>query len=247
MIQSMRKCCFQILLLPAFAFAQRPLQVTLDSITSSDSNSLHRKFTITYHVKNNTDEPLSFFLHPNTLIANAASSMTLYAVYKIYQNDAFQDMDGPFFPNIPEAIQFEDFPNHNSPEARDFIKKVTENHKAEYAALLENYRKKGGKSTDEKWIVRNQKLLLSKLTLQPAETKTFAIQTTWNRIRIVNNGDLEYYLNENDRFDFELVLDLKKALFKSDLSEPEFNQIKDDKHFIEGVFTSNKMPVNFGE
>lgn len=242
-----RKFYVFILVFPVFALAQKPLQVTLDSITASDSNSLRRKFTISYHIKNNTDKPLSFFLHPNALIANAASSMTLYAVYKIYQNGIFQDMDGPFFPNIPEAIEFEDFPNHNSPEAKDFIKKVTENHKAEYAALLENYRKNGGKSTDEKWIVRNQKLLRSKLTLQPGETKNFIIQTSWDRIRVVNNGDLEYYLNENDRFDFELVLDLKKTLFKSELSEGEFNQIKDDKHFIEGIFTSNKMQIHFGE
>lgn len=229
------------------ASAQAPLKVTIDSITNDDSNSLRRRFTINYTIQNNTGKPLSFFLHPQTLIANAASSMTLFAVYKIYQNGEFQDMDGPFFPNVPEMAQLDDFPNHNAPEAREFIRKTNEKYKAEHAAMIADYYKNGGKSTDEKWIIRNQKLLRSKMTIQPGEKQSFVIHTSWDRIRIVTNGDLEYYLNEKDTFEIELVIDLKKTLFKSELSEAEFAQIKNDGDFIEGIFTSNKMRIHFGE
>lgn len=238
---------FCLLLIAFSTWAQTPLKVTIDSIATDDSNSLRRKFTISYSIQNNTSRPLSFFLHPHTLIANAASSMTLFAVYKIYQNGEFQDMDGPFFPNVPEAALLDNFPNHNAPEAREFIRKTNEKYKAEYEALIADYRKKGGQSTDEKWIVRNQKLLRSKMTLQPRQKQSFVIQTSWDRIRVVTKGDLEYYLNEKDTFELELVIDLKKTLFKSDLSETEYAQIKNDATFIEGIFSSNKMKINFGE
>jgi hypothetical protein len=227
--------------------AQKPLEVTIDSIASDDSNSLKRNFSIHYHLKNTTAKPISFFLHPNTLIANAASSMTLYAVYKIYQNDEFQDMDGPFFPDIPEKNELDKFNDYHSPEAKNLIKKINEKYKAENGVLLENYRKNGGTNPDEKWIIRNQKLLQSKMTLQPGEVKSFVIPTHWNRIRNVSNGDIEYYLNEKDHFQFELILDLKKTAFKGELSETEFAQLKKDPDFIEGIFTSNKTNINFAE
>jgi len=227
--------------------AQKPLEVTIDSIISDDSHSLKRKFTIHYHLTNTTAKPVSFFLLPTTLIANAASSMTLYAVYKIYQNGEFQDMDGPFFPDLPERNEIDQFNDFNSPDAKAYLQKLNEKYKAQHDAFLENYRKNGGTSTDEKWIVYNQKLLQSKMTLQPGETKSFVIPTHWNRIRSVSNGDIEYYLNEKDVFELELILDLKKTGFKDDLSDAEFSAIQNDPNFIEGVFTSNKVKINFAE
>jgi hypothetical protein len=227
--------------------AQKPLEVTIDSIASDDSNSLKRNFNIHYHIKNTTAKPVSFFALPDNLIANAASSMTLYTVYKIYQNNEFQDMDGPFFPDIPQRNELDKFNNHNSPEAKNLIRKINEKHKAEHDGMLEDYRKNGGTNPDEKWIIRNQKLLQSKMTLQSGEVKNFMIPTHWDRIRTVTNGDIEYYLNEKDHFELELILDLKKTAFKGDLSETEFAQIMSDTSFIESVFSSNKMNIDFGK
>ena len=58
-------------------------------------------------------------------------------------------------------------------------------------------------------------------------------------------GDLEYYLDEKDNFLFELVLDLKKTSFKDRLSEDEYLKIKKDSNFIEGIFTTNKVEIDF--
>jgi len=233
-------------LLSFSAYSQ--LEVKIDSIVSNDSNSLKRKFSMAYHITNKTDKPVSFFLRPESLIANAASSLTLFVVYKIYQNHVFQDMDGPFFEHhIPEAEWLEDFPNHDSPEATKIIQKINEKYKAEYLSVVEAYKKNDGTATDNSWSMRNHRLLQSKVTLQPAETKAFTIKTSWDKIRTTSNGDLEYFLNEKDLFEIEFVLDLKKSLFKDDLSQTEFSEIMKDSNFIQGVFTSNKMKINFGE
>ena len=228
-------------------WAQKPLEVHIGAIDSDDSHSLKRKFTIRYQIKNTSEKPISFFLLPENLIANAASSMTLYTVYKIYQNGEFQDMDGPFFPDIPERNEIDQISDFNTPEAQAYIKKLNGKYKAQHDGYIETYRKNGGTHTDEKWIVYNQKLLQSKITLLPGETKNVVISTRWNRIRSVSNGDIEYYLNEKDTFELELILDLKKTGFKDDLSENEWAQIMADPNFIEGVFISNKMPINFAE
>lgn len=243
----MKKTALTFVLLFSFS-AYSQLEVKIDSVVSNDSNNLKRKFSMAYHITNKANKPVSFFLRPESLIANAASSLTLFVVYKIYQNHVFQDMDGPFFEHhIPEAALLDDLPNQNSPEALAIIQKINEKYKAEYLSVLEDYKKNGGKETDNSWIMRNYRLLQSKVTLQPNETKAFTIKTSWDKIRTTTNGDLEYFLNEKDLFEIEFVLDLKKSLFKDDLSPTEFSEIMKDPNFIQGIFTSNKTKINFGE
>ena len=70
------------LLLSFSAFAQsKMIDVKIDSITSDDSNPKRRQFKIAYHIENLTNNDISFFLRPNTLIANAAASLTLFPIY----------------------------------------------------------------------------------------------------------------------------------------------------------------------
>ena len=94
---------------------------------------------------------------------------------------------------------------------------------------------------------RNYDLNQSEITLQPKEIKSYIIKTNWNKKRYYNQDDIEYYLDEKDTFDFELVLDLKKTLFEHELSTTEYNVIKNNPNFIQGIYTSNKMRINFGE
>jgi hypothetical protein len=75
----------------------KKLEVKINSISTKDVNASNRVFNINYQIENKTNDTISFFLMPNALIANAASSSTLFTVYKIYQNGKFEDMDGPFF------------------------------------------------------------------------------------------------------------------------------------------------------
>ena len=237
-----------LLLISASIFAQnKNIEAKITALTSSDSNPKRREFTINYQIENLTKNPISFFLTPNTLIANAASSMTLFPIYKIYINGIFIPLDGPFFEKngIDWETKLQGFKDYTTPEAKEIIKRAVEEFNTKNKSIIENYSRNGGKSTNENWILENQNLLESKITLNPKEVKTFIIKTYWNKERYFKEDDLEYYLDEKDNYEFELVLDLKKTFFKERLSEAEYQKIKNDNNFIEGIFTTNKIEINF--
>lgn len=229
-------------------FAQtKSLNIKIDGVTTDDSDPKKRTYLINYHIENLTDHPVSFFLSPNTLIANAAGSMTLFPIYKIYQNNDFIALDGPFYEQQENETwnHYLEIKDRNSAEAKELLQKITAAFEIETKAIVENYKKRGGTKTDERWILQNHHLLKTEITLKPKETKSFAIRTNWDKQRYFLQDDLEYYLDEKDHFEFELVVDLKKTFFKDRLSPEEFHKIEKDKNFIEGIFTSNKIDINF--
>jgi hypothetical protein len=225
----------------------KPIEVKINAITHDDSDGKNRVYTINYQIENRTNNPVSFFLTPNTLIANAASSMTLFTIYKIYINGVFTPLDGPFFEkeSIDWLTKLQGIKDYTTPEAKEIIKNAVEELKTENKKIVDNYTIKGGKSTDEAWILKNQHLLDSKITLNPKETKQFDITTNWNKERYFKEDDLEYYLDEKDKYEFEMTLSLQKDNFKSRLSEDEFQKIEKDINFIQGNFISNKIDINF--
>jgi hypothetical protein len=83
--------------------------------------------------------------------------------------------------------------------------------------------------------------------LKPNETKNFQIITFWDKQRYFKIDENEYYLDENEKYEFELSLYLDKLNRKEKLTEEEFTKIKNDENFIEGRFSSNKKKINFGE
>jgi hypothetical protein len=81
--------------------------------------------------------------------------------------------------------------------------------------------------------------------LKPNETKTFTIKTLWNKNRYIKNDDLEFYLDQNNTIEIELILDLKTNLFQDQLTEEDLQKINKNPNFIRGQFTSNKMKIEF--
>lgn len=240
----MRKINFLILFVTFSISAQ--IELKIDSITSTDINPKKRKFYINYHISNLTNKEISFFLIPNSLIANSASSLTLFPVYKIFQNGVFEDVDGPFYERtFKEQKDVEDI--NESDKGKKIIEEITKKYTLEYQDIIENYKKNGGKSNDDMWILKNQKLLQNIVIIKPNETKNFIIQTNWDKKRYYKIDDNEYYLNENDAFEIELCLYLDKSNRKNSLSPEEFLKINNDENFIQGTFTSNKIEINFKE
>ncbi|WP_395061361.1 hypothetical protein [Flavobacterium sp.] len=240
----MRLLYFLVFLFTFSVSAQ--IEIKINSISTTDLSLKKRKFTIKYHIKNLTNKEISFFLMPKTLIAHSASSMTLFPVYKIYQNGVFEDVDGPFYEKIyAEQEGFE--AETDSEKRKKIIEDLTDKFNTEYEKTIEDYKKNGGKSTDDMWIYRNQKLIQSIVKLNPNETKEFEITTSWNKERYYKIDDKEFYLDEKDKFEIELSLFLDKSNRINSLSPEELSKIKKDENFIEGRFTSNKMEINFKE
>lgn len=228
-------------------FAQNPkLEVSINSITNQDISNSKREYQIHYQIENKTNNELSFFLLPNALIANVASSLTLYPVYKMYLNGIFEDMDGPFFEYETEnELKLAKLDDKNSEEAKVLLKRIQTVNSIIASNYRENYQKNGGDKTDYKWIYQNQKLLNNIITLKPNETKLFTIKTLWNKNRFIKNEDLEFYLDSNNKIEIELILELKTNLFKDQLSDSDLEKINANPNFISGTFTSNKMELNF--
>jgi hypothetical protein len=241
---------FYFLFLISFSVvAQNPkLGVTITSITTEDISASNTEYHINYQIENKTSEELSFFLLPNALIANTASSLTLYPVYRMYQNGVFEDMDGPFFEyETEDELEYAKIEDKTSSEA----KKLAKNFQTKQAIVAMDYYKKykdnGGKSEDFQWVYYRQKLLNNIIVLKPKETKSFTIKTLWNKNRFIKNDDLEFYLDENNTIEIELILDLKTNLFKDQLSEEDLVKINTNPNFIRGDFVSNRMKIDFKE
>ncbi len=229
-----------ILLFSNVMLAQNPvLKVVIDQIKIQDLLPDKTGYTIFYHIQNQSDNDVSMFLNPKTFIANAAASMTLFPYYKIYQNRLYQNLDGPFFENTDDDT----FQNNQTAEQNleAYYQKQAQND----IETIKKYKQNGGTSTDEIWILQNQEILASKMTLKKQETQHFQIKTVWNKQRYYKQDNIEYYLDQNDYFDIELTLDLKKTVFKDRLTELEYQEIQANPNFIEGVFVSNKSKIEF--
>jgi hypothetical protein len=243
------KPIFFFLLISFATLGQNPkLAVKIDTIVTLNSQNYKTEYHINYHIENKTNTELSFFLMPNALIANTASSLSLYPVYKIYQNGIFEDMDGPFFEYETEAeLEYAKIEDKKSPEALKLAKEFQDSQTTIAIEFYKKYKENGGESEDFQWVYYRQKLLNNIVTLKPKEIKNCTIKTLWNKNRYIKNGDLEYYLDEKNKIEIELILDLKTVLFKDQLSVEDLKKITDNPNFISGVFISNKAVVDFKE
>lgn len=238
---------FFLLFISLASLAQNnPLNIKINSVNYNDSLANRRVYQINYQIENTSNNDVQFFLNPNSLIAQAASSMTLFTVYKMYRNGVYDAMDGPFYEkNFAEQDDVEDMKDFNSPTATALLVKLQEKYKKLKDDYVADYKKNGGLNSDEQWIFKNQKLLQSIVTLQPGQTKNFTIKTSWRRNRYFKIADNEYYLDEKDKFEIQLQLILNKSDRNAELSATEFLKIKSNPNFIEGTFTSNRSEISF--
>ena len=187
-----------------------------------------------------------FFLIPNALIANSASSLTLFPVYKMYQNGVFENMDGPFFEyETEDELEYAKTEDKDSEKAKTLLKKFQTSQGIIAMDYYKKYKDNGGESDNFQWVYYRQRLLNNVITLKPNETKTYTIKTLWNKNRYIKNDDLEFYLDENNTIEIELILDLKTNLFKDQLTKEDLQKINENPNFIRGLFTSNKMKIEF--
>jgi hypothetical protein len=78
--------------LPFYAQHNDVLELGIDSIVTDRSHESSRQFHIYFHIRNRTGDPLSCFLNPQRLQANAVSSMANTPFYRLYQEKELLDI-----------------------------------------------------------------------------------------------------------------------------------------------------------
>lgn len=208
---------YLLFLFVGFVGHTQSLELKIDSISVEDSDVEERRFTMHFHLKNLTDERIRFFQDFSRIVPSTGGSGTDLTFYKIYENDAFLEIGG-FLSGCK----------------RTMIRDVD--------SLTVQQQKKLDTLQNEKVSIVSKMV-----TMVPREILSFSIGFCWNRNRYHQYQDMEYYLEEEANHFFEITMVLLKTRYKNELPENLYKEIIDDKYFIEGVFTSNKMKIDFGE
>ncbi len=219
------------------------VQIQIDSIKTNNSNPKERQFTINYHIDNLLDNSISFYFNPKKIIPNAVASMSLQTIYKIYQNNNFIDVDG-VFENYQDPLE----EKNNSlidPHYHDRIIEKSGLTKSKLDSILKNSIKNKEKSFNDLKVRNSTKIKDLKISFNPKETKNFSVICNWNKKRYSKSGENEYYLDEKSDYFIEFMLVLSKEKLKNRLSIEEFEKFIKDKNNIEGVFTSNRIKIDF--
>ena len=232
-----------LFLLTTSIFAQdENLAIKIENIVTNNTNPKEQHFTINYSIENLTNKEVSFYLQSDKIIPNSIASNSLKTVYKIYENDVFIDTDGVFEKYWDAAAE----QNKALTDPEYYIK---------LAKKYELFRKKDSIATidhknkdtidDELDYFSNPKIKNLKVVLKPKEIKKYAVKCSWNKKRYSTNGDNEYYLNEKLDYSIAFMLVLSIEKLKNQVTEKEFQALKNDKTIVNGVFISNKVKIIF--
>ena len=217
------------------------IKIEIDSITSLDSIPTERKFTINYHIENLTDNEVSFFLNPNSLVSNSRASMSRFVSYKIYQNKESIDIEN-IFGRRKNVLFLENLKNAKTEEEKRIL---IENHLKELKIDVASDIKNAKEDNNYFWKKENQNLLSDIIILNPKQKKIFSKTLFWDKKRYRKIDDIEYYLDEMITHYFELSINLMKQEYKDKLSDDDYQQIMSNPNFIKGWYTSNRIEINF--
>ena len=234
----MQKITFLLLLFTTFIFGQNALlKVSVNSLKSIDSLSQERRFFIDYSIQNLTGKQLFFFLKPDQLTSNVSGALSNCPYYKVYQENETIDANGILNQKLESVLP---------KELIESMKKAKND--AERSEIYGKYFEERFKSDEDpklKFERERKELLEEVFTIAANETRTFHLCYIWDKNRYFKHDDIEYYLTENTPHYFEITINLMKKPFKDKLTEQEYNAIMNNKDFVEGVFVSNKMEINF--
>lgn len=205
-------------------FSQNKLiELKIDSIMTDNSNPKERKFTINYHIKNLTGSPVTFILNTKSLIPISIGSLKYIPYYKVFEENT--------------SIDFH-------------IRNNGINKKFDINSIL-GYRKEKDSTFKpiEKYIEKVQKekneILVNSITkIDVKESKKYSVTLFWDKERYQIHDDYEYYLDEKLKHYFEISIHLMKEELKEKFTTEQFKTLIEDKTFIKGWFTSNKVEID---
>jgi hypothetical protein len=234
-----------LLLLTASLISQnQPIKIEIVSIASIDSLSF-RKFSINYNISNHTDNKISFFLHPERVMAGSGGSMNTIVSVNLFQEKEELPVHSILFHSTISNYLSENFENLLE-EKDEILKKYL---KDVFGMDIDKELEEISKSKDENYRLKksSQELINSIMALEPKETKHFTKIFYWEKKRYHKIDEIEYYINENSNCYMEFYIVLLKEHFKERMTEDDFKTLLNIPNFVEGWFTSNKIEINFRE
>lgn len=225
----------------SLAFSQiNPLELKIDAISFSDTLSTYRTFAVKYHLKNTTNQDITFIncQYPlNTSYPDVKKPIVLPVMYE--NGSARNEII------LKSNVQFLQV------EKISKAKSLAQDEKA-YDA---EYEKALAKKILELKVLREERLKINDFdyvksavtTLKPNESKGFSETYYWDKVRYFKINDLEYYIDENATFFLELSMNLHKEKFQYFFSVEEYKAMKNNPNFLEGIVRSNKVELNFKE
>lgn len=224
------KNIFVFIIVCVFGYSQeKELKIELAPIKSYDSTATERVFWVEYTIENISDKEIAFFLLEDQFFSTQASALQPIVSYSVFQNNKLFEV-GSIFTSYRKYFNsqadFELYQKQNQQKINEEI----ENAKTDSTYFLK-------KSSAE--------LMKSIKTLKPKEKLTQNKVLFWNKKRYFKQHDLEYYLNEDNLYHFQLNFVVLKEEYKAKLTPQDFIKIENNPNFIKGWFTSNKVEINF--
>ena len=228
------------LLYSSLSFGQKPLEIVIDSITSSDTLGTIRKFTVNYHIQNTSDKEVKFIncSYPMTNFYPDVNVLKVYSV--IVENDNYIRLN-ILHKNLDQMLYLDSLNYAKTDEERAKIIKNRYKIKPIDTLKLKNDIEKRRKINDFDYVKS------SIHTFQPKETRQLTETFYWNKRRYYKVDDLEYYIDEKEPYYLELSMVHYKKDFQYFFPEEEYKKMKDNPNFLEGTILSNKMEINFKE
>lgn len=245
---------FLFFLMNSTLFAQ-PLTLTIDSIVSKDSLPHQREFKLKYHITNNTNDTVRFFLDNRSLTPNISGSLSRCPYYKIYENDIYLELGPVFQPKGNLISSFSLADDDSSQSESDFENKyiiyLSTRYKMPLDSLQTLYKKVGFAAVSQiegkkYYEIENDRKSTPQIVLpneQLEGTSTFY----WDKNRYFFRKPQEFILDENAKHYFEITLVALKEELKGHIKPEVYDKIMKLPNFIKGVFTSNKVEINLKE
>lgn len=217
-----------LLLLYNTVFSQsKPVEIKIDTLTTSTDLYKERSFKLKYTIINRTDKTIYFILNPNALIPIGGGSLNPSVYYKVYEKESSIDA------NRILSIKT---------DSKNFkTQREVEKHQDSIRQAFEN------KSLETIEKERKERLGNNIQELKPNEKKQYQATLLWYKERYFRNDAIEYYISETDKHYFELHINLMKEELISGWSETDKQELLKKKNFVKGWYTSNKVEIDFSE
>jgi hypothetical protein len=235
-----------ILLFAIGATAQNAsLKISIDSISWSDTSKGERKFKLYYRIENTGKKPVSVLLNPEHRLSSIQyGSLSNVVHYKLYEEDKALDLGDAFdrFDYYTRSRRIEI--DKSDPDKMDLARRQLKEYFQMSDAAVEEYLKSGN-SGDSAIVFRKRNILSEVFTLQPNESRSYQQTLFWDKRLYFKYDENEFYIDANKKHYLELIAISMREPFQNQMSKDDFAKLLAVPNFASGVFTSNRVLVNF--